>query len=56
MPDASQASHPEIGAWDMTMNDKEGKHVNSKGKYAVVWKKQPSGDWKAVLDMDNADQ
>jgi uncharacterized protein (TIGR02246 family) len=46
----------EIGAWDMDMSDKDGKPVNSKGKYAVVWKKQSNGDWKAVLDMENADQ
>ena len=46
----------EIGTWDMTMNDKEGKPVNSKGKYVVAWKKQPGGDWKAVLDMENSDQ
>jgi uncharacterized protein (TIGR02246 family) len=46
----------EIGAWDMTLNDKDGKPVNSKGKYVVVWKKQPSGEWKAVLDMENTDQ
>jgi hypothetical protein len=30
----------EIGAWDMAMSDKDGKPVNSKGKYAVVWKKR----------------
>ena len=46
----------EIGAWDMRLNDKDGKPVNSKGKYVVVWKKQPSGEWKAVVDMENTDQ
>ena len=46
----------EVGIWDMTVNDKEGKPVNSIGKYVVVWKKQPSGDWKAVVDIDNSDQ
>jgi len=40
----------------MTINDKEGKPVNSKGKYVVVWKKQAGGDWKAVVDIDNSDQ
>jgi hypothetical protein len=42
--------------WDMAMSDKDGKPVKSKGKYAIVWKKQSNGDWKAVLDMENADQ
>ncbi|HXV73714.1 MAG TPA: DUF4440 domain-containing protein [Sphingomonadales bacterium] len=28
----------------------EGEAVKSEGKYATVWKKQPDGSWKAVLD------
>lgn len=26
-----------------------------KGKYVVVWKKNPAGDWKAVAEIANAD-
>ena len=26
------------------------------GKYVVVWKKQPSGQWKAIVDVFNTDQ
>jgi len=25
-------------------------------KYVVVWKKQPGGEWKAVVDIFNTDQ
>jgi ketosteroid isomerase-like protein len=46
----------EVGSWEMTINDKDGKPVNSKGKYVVVWKKHAGGDWKAVVDIDNSDQ
>ena len=26
------------------------------GKFLVVWKKQLSGEWKAIIDIDNTDQ
>jgi len=26
------------------------------GQFLVIWKKQPSGEWKAIIDIDNADQ
>ena len=28
----------------------------STGKFLVVWKKQVSGEWKAVIDIDNSDR
>ncbi len=30
--------------------------AQSAGKFVVVWKKQSDGQWKAVIDIDNADQ
>lgn len=29
--------------------------VTSTGKYVVVWKKDPAGDWKAVAEIANSD-
>lgn len=26
------------------------------GKFLVIWRKQSSGEWKAIIDIDNADQ
>jgi ketosteroid isomerase-like protein len=26
------------------------------GKFLVVWRKQASGEWKAIVDIDNSDQ
>lgn len=26
------------------------------GKFVDIWKKQASGEWKAIIDIDNADQ
>ena len=28
----------------------------STGKFLVVWEKQGSGEWKAIIDIDNSDQ
>jgi uncharacterized protein (TIGR02246 family) len=44
----------ETGTYDFAMADKKGKVTDEKGKYVVVWKKQPSGDWKVVADIFNS--
>jgi uncharacterized protein (TIGR02246 family) len=43
----------EYGTAEFTSTDKKGKPVVEKAKYATVWKKQPDGTWKAIVDMDN---
>lgn len=40
----------DIGNYELTTNDKKGKPQTAKCKYVVVWQKQPSGDWKALVD------
>lgn len=46
----------ETGTYTMTMTPKKGgKAVNDKGKYIVVWERQPDGSWKAIRDMFNSD-
>lgn len=46
----------EIGSYQLTVNDKDGKPQTQQGKYVVVWKRQKNGHWKAVADIFNADQ
>ncbi len=46
----------ETGTYQLTSTDKKGKTTTSKGKYVVVWKKQPDGKWKAAADIWNPDQ
>lgn len=46
----------EYGTAEFTTTDKKGKPTVEKAKYATVWKKQPDGSWKAVVDMDNTGQ
>ncbi len=46
----------ETGAYELTTTDKKGKSTASKGKYVVVWKKQPDGKWRAAADIWNGDQ
>jgi ketosteroid isomerase-like protein len=43
------------GSYEVTVNDAKGNPVTSRGKVVVVWKKQPDGSWKAVLDIWNSD-
>jgi uncharacterized protein (TIGR02246 family) len=43
------------GTWTRTMNDDTGKPVTDKGKYVIVYRKQPDGKWKVVADIGNSD-
>lgn len=43
----------EYGTYSLVTEAKKGKPTEEKGKYVVVWKKQPNGSWKAVADIDN---
>ena len=38
-----------------TQNAQGRNRRTSTGKFVVVWKKQASGGWKAIIDIDNAD-
>jgi ketosteroid isomerase-like protein len=43
------------GTYVVTTLDGKGHPTQSTGKFIVVWKKQIDGKWKAVVDIDNAD-
>jgi ketosteroid isomerase-like protein len=44
------------GTYVSGMQDARGHVTKSSGKFVVVWKRQNDGKWKAVIDIDNADQ
>ncbi len=46
----------EVGTFELTVNDAQGSPTITPGKYVVVWKKQPKGDWKAAADIFNTDK
>ena len=46
----------ETGTFEESFKDANAQPVKVVGKYVVVWKKQPTGQWKAILDIFNADQ
>jgi ketosteroid isomerase-like protein len=46
----------ETGTFSESFKDHEGQPVKAEGKYVVVWKKQPTGQWKALVDIFNTDQ
>ena len=46
----------EIGTFEESFKDASGSPVKLVGKYIVVWKKQPDGQWKAIIDIFNTDQ
>src|SRR6266480_2513004 len=43
------------GAYELTLNDANGKPINDRGKYLEVWEKQTNGNWKCRADMWNSD-
>jgi ketosteroid isomerase-like protein len=44
------------GTYVASTQDAQGHPAKSAGKFVVVWKKQSDGKWKAIIDIDNADQ
>jgi len=42
------------GTYEFRSKDKDGKVKVEHGKYSSIWKKQPDGNWRVVLDMGNA--
>jgi len=38
------------GLYELTDKDEKGNLISRKGKYCTIWKKQPDGRWKFVLD------
>jgi ketosteroid isomerase-like protein len=42
------------GTYEFRTKGKDGKPKVDHGKYTTIWKKQPDGNWKVVLDMGNA--
>ena len=44
------------GTYASDMQNAQGQMTKSTGKFLVVWKKQGDGKWKAIIDIDNADQ
>ncbi len=44
------------GTYVLGAEDGQGKPTKSTGKFVVIWKKQSDGKWKAIVDIDNADQ
>lgn len=46
----------EYGTYEFATADKKNHVTTDKGKYIVVWKKQPDGSWKAAADINNSSQ
>jgi ketosteroid isomerase-like protein len=44
----------DVGTFELTLDDAQGKPVKTPGKYVVVWK-QTGGKWKAAADIFNTD-
>lgn len=42
------------GRWVFESADAEGRPTRSHGKYLTVWRRQPDGSWKYVLDTGNS--
>ena len=44
-----------VGTYQMGMNDPDGNPMTDRGKYTTVWRKQPDGNWKSIVDIFNTD-
>ena len=44
-----------VGTYRMGLDDPKGNPVTDRGKYVTVWRKQPNGNWKAIVDIFNTD-
>ena len=43
------------GTYELGFDDPSGKRANDAGKILEVWKKQPDGNWKCIVDTWNSD-
>jgi ketosteroid isomerase-like protein len=39
-----------VGTYEMGMDGPDGKKMSIQGHYVTIWKKQPDGSWKVVVD------
>jgi uncharacterized protein (TIGR02246 family) len=46
----------EVGDYQFNGRTKGGQTMNSKGKYVVVWARQPDGSWKVLVDAPTTTQ
>ena len=46
----------DVGTFEFTVNDAQGKPVTGVGKYLVAWARQKNGEWKVAADCFNADK
>jgi ketosteroid isomerase-like protein len=43
------------GSYEMSFRQPRKKLFFDKGKYLMVWKKRPGGEWKVLFDISNSD-
>ena len=43
-----------LGTYESRSKDEAGNPVTRYGKYCTIWKKQPDGSWKYVVDLGNS--
>jgi uncharacterized protein (TIGR02246 family) len=45
----------EYGTYNLMMTGPDGRPINDRGKFVVVWRKQTDNSWKVVADIFNSD-
>ncbi len=44
-----------FGSNEVNLMDAYGVRTTTKGKYVTIWRRQPDGSWKVVVDITNSD-
>ena len=44
------------GSYQLSYKDAKAKPMRDTGKYVEIWRRQPDGGWKCILDSWNSDQ
>lgn len=46
----------QMGTYVSSVRNEQGEIKRSTGKFVVIWKREPDSTWKAIVDIDNADE
>ncbi len=46
----------ELAGYSLAISQEDGSKKQERGKYVAVWQRQPSGEWRSVVDSFSSNQ